>query len=165
MKLTIKHCWKIIAALISVLLLCSSCYYDDFSEEHAPFDIAFSKVKEEFPDLELTEKDWAGYGWYYVRYYPPQNEVDHCESITEILYEFDRVINSSSEFSTLLNACYIRVESVTGEWVAITYHYDRGTEIATNYDKEQVPTIKEYFSDEKIIVRKMIDGKPAQIEY
>ncbi len=165
MKLTIKCCWKIIAALISVLLLCSSCYYDDFSEEHVPFDIAFSKVKEEYPDLELTEKYYEGYGWYYVRYYPPQNEIDHCESITEILYEFDRVINSSSEFSALLNACYIRVESVTGEWVAITYRYDMGTKISTNYDKEQVPTIKAFFSDEKIVVCKMVNGKAASEEY
>lgn len=164
MKLTIKHCWKIIAALISVLLLCSSCYYDDFSEEHVPFDIAFSKVKEEYPDLELTEKDWEGYGWYFLKTSSTANDNSDAV-IAEILHKFDNVINGTPDCMSLLNGCYISVKTDSDKWISIRYHYDVETVIKTNLDKADISTMQLLFPEINIVLYEMIDGKYVEVEY
>lgn len=168
MMKAISQCyWKKIFPIISIILcLCfTSCRLDDFSDEHKLFVDVFNKVQTEYTNIKLIRKDYCGYGEYDIKYTSIEGIDNYYEQIISVLYEFDRIIRDTPSFSTLLNGCYIRVESVTDEWAAIFYRYDIGTEIHTNFNEDNVSTIKSYFPDTKTIICKMIDGKAASFSY
>ena len=162
-NLIIRWGITLIFFLVPILLYVScTSYYDE--RDHGVFYSVFDQVKEEYPNIILTEKYYEGYGQYFIKASSSTTNIDDAV-IVEILHEFDHVINSSTRFLTLLNGCYIRVESITGEWVAIRYQHDMETVILTNYDENQVLTIKKIFSDKKILVCKMVDGKATQVVF
>ena len=155
-----------VVLLLAVLLMCcTACGIDDYSDEHKPFISVYNEVKSKYSNIQLARKYMYGYGEYDILY-TSTNDKENCfEQMILVLYEFDYVINSEPEFTNLLNGCYIRVEAFSGEWLAIHYRYDIGTEIRTNSDEDVVPTIKSFFPDTKVTVCKMVNGKPEQIEF
>ena len=158
----IFHC----VFLCAVILIFSSCAFQDNHYKHQPFVSVFDEMQTKHTNIELVDMYMYGYGEYDILYTSDNEDENQYQAMTALLYEFDQIINNSTEFASLLNGCYIKIKtSASNAWIAIQYRYDIDVQIHTNFSEDNISKIKDFFPYEKIIAFSLIDGSPVQLEY
>lgn len=162
-NLIIRWGITLIFFLVPILLYVScTSYYDE--RDHGVFYSVFDQVKEEYPNIILTEKYYEGYGQYFIKVSSGTTNIDDAV-IVEILHELDDVINGTPECMSLLNGCYISVKTDSNKWISIRYHHDVETVLKTNLDQTSISKIQLLFPDINIMLFEMIDGKYIQVDF